>query len=202
MTEAKPKTALRHEWSYMIEADDITVEGRTFTISAAPEECKDIARRLQVVSVEALTADILLKREPGGHVIRAEGEVKALVTQNCVVSLEPVAEEVCEPISAWYMDEAQAVSFARARHERLGRGAEAELPVLEEKDDPEPIIDGQIDLGELAAQYLALGVNPYPHKEGVVSDNIEKADSVPLKAPSRPNPFEALKKWKEDKEIS
>ena len=33
-------------------------------------------------------------------------------------------------------------------------------------DEPDPIVDGKIDLGALAAEFLALGLDPYPRKPG------------------------------------
>jgi hypothetical protein len=33
--------------------------------------------------------------------------------------------------------------------------------------EPDPIVDGKIDLGALAAEFFALGLDPYPRKPGV-----------------------------------
>ena len=35
------------------------------------------------------------------------------------------------------------------------------------EEPPDPIIEGRIDLGALAAEFLALGLDPYPRKPGV-----------------------------------
>jgi hypothetical protein len=46
----------------------------------------------------------------------------------------------------------------------------APAPVIathEEDDPPDTIIDGKIDLGALAAEFMALGLDPYPRKPGV-----------------------------------
>ena len=37
---------------------------------------------------------------------------------------------------------------------------------LDDDDEPDPIVDGKIDLGALAAEFLALGLDPYPRKPG------------------------------------
>ena len=38
------------------------------------------------------------------------------------------------------------------------------------KDDdepPEPLVDGKLDLGAIATEFLLLGIDPYPRKAGV-----------------------------------
>ena len=35
-------------------------------------------------------------------------------------------------------------------------------------NDPEPLIDGVVDLGALATEFLLLGLDPYPRKPGAV----------------------------------
>ena len=54
------------------------------------------------------------------------------------------------------------VRVDRAVRIRAGGCADAELELLPEEEDPEPVVDGMIDVGELAAQFLLLGVDPYP----------------------------------------
>ena len=38
--------------------------------------------------------------------------------------------------------------------------------MLDEEDPPDPIVDGKVDLGALAAEFLALALDPYPRKPG------------------------------------
>ena len=53
------------------------------------------------------------------------------------------------------------------------------------EDPPDPIVDGKIDLGALAAEFLALGLDPYPRKPGVAFDPPEPQGG-------RDSPFAAL----------
>ena len=90
------------------------------------------------------------------------------------------------------------MSFARARHERdKDRGVE-ERPMLEEHEDPEPIVDGRINLGELVTQYLSLAIEPYPRSEEAKKILEENNNSMP----ARENPFAALKTLKDEKSNS
>ena len=51
----------------------------------------------------------------------------------------------------------------------------AELPV-EAGDRPESIVDGRLDLGALATEFLILGIDPYPRKPGAVFEAPSSAD--------------------------
>ena len=186
------------EWSHKIEAEDIGKTPVRTTISASPQERKDLARRLRVDSIDFLEAELTLQRQPRNMFLHVEGRLRAKVTQPCVVTLEPVQQDVEGAVEGWFGDPASAVSLTRARHEKEGRSGNAELPVLDEKDDPEPIVDGKIDLGELVAQHLSLSLNPYPHGEGVEYDKREEVPSGEASA-TRRNPFAALKDWKAGK---
>jgi hypothetical protein len=185
------------EWSYLLEIDDIGGEPKTYTFEASAQERTDLARRALLVSVESVQASITVQRVSGG-LIHAMGIVRADLTQSCVVSLGPVPAHVEDEFEGWYGDKAKAVSFARARNDRDSKKAHTELEILEESVDPEPIINGKIDIGELATQYLILALDPYPRAEGVSSQYIVPEGAKDKEgADLRKNPFEALKDWKE-----
>ena len=38
--------------------------------------------------------------------------------------------------------------------------------MAEEAEPPEPLVGGTIDLGAVAVEFLMLGIDPYPRKEG------------------------------------
>lgn len=185
------------EWSYIIEVDKIGGEAKTLTFKASEQERIDLARRMNLLSIEAAQASVTVQRVSGG-IIHVLGFVRSDLTQICVVSLGPVPAHVEDEFEGWYGDKDQALSFARARNEREARKGHTELELLEEAVDPEPIVNGKIDIGELATQYLCLALDPYPRAEGVTSqyivpDGAKDAEGAEL----RKNPFEALKDWKE-----
>jgi hypothetical protein len=53
---------------------------------------------------------------------------------------------------------------------------------LADEDDPDPVIEGKIDLGALASEFFALGLDPYPRKPGAVLDE-ERTNSEPTDSP-------------------
>lgn len=186
------------EWSYLVHLDDIVHGAKTIKFAADENQCLDLARRLGVVSVEGAKATITLQKV-GGGIVHAIGTVEAQVTQNCVVSLVPIAVAIQDEFEGWFGDKTStAVSFAKAKSDREAKKGHVEVEVLEESEDPEPIVNGKMDIGELATQYLCLAIDPYPHAPGVSAEFVATPQGkAGERAEIRKNPFEALKDWKE-----
>src|SRR5690606_38441875 len=159
----------------------------TQTIRADEEARAALARRLNVDSLDALEAALTIYPASGGAV-EVTGTLKADITQTCVVTLDPIETRIEEPVEGWFTDKEKTLSFARARQDKETRKGHVEVEMLDERDDPEAMVDGHIDLGELVAQHLSLAIDPYPHKPGVA---FEAGDDQPLKRAN--NPFDALK---------
>ena len=176
--------SLTAEWSHNIDAHTLPDAGVAIEIAADAQARADLARRLGVSGIENLCADVQVKRN--AMLYHVTGTVRARVTTPCVVTSVPVVQDIDEPFESFFADKTAAISLTLARHERQ-RMHDMEVPMLEESEDPEPMVDGKIDVGELAAQYLALAIDPYPRAEGV-------AAPVEMPEAKRPNPFEALKK--------
>lgn len=182
------------EWSHIFDVEDLTDKPEKLTISPDEEQVKALLNRLGVSGLQNLTAELSLQRQ--NQIVYVQGAVSAKVTQPCVVTLDPVETEIKDEFEAWFADPEDAVSIAKARRERETKKGGSELPMLDESEDPEPITEGQIDLGELATQYLSLAINPYVHAEGVeyeLGDDSEQAQA----SETRENPFAALKDWKD-----
>jgi hypothetical protein len=60
---------------------------------------------------------------------------------------------------------------------------------MHEYEPPDEIVNGQVDLGALTAEFLALGLDPYPRKPGV-DFNFEDGSAKP------DSPFAALGRLK------
>ena len=128
------------ELSRMVAVDRLPA---AMTVEATPAECAALAVRLRIPAVHALRCRFELRRQ--GDTVLAEATLDARVEQSCVVSLEPVAQTVQERVS---------LRFVPSVDEDADEDPEApdELPY-----------DGRtIDLGEAAAEQLALALDPYP----------------------------------------
>ncbi len=194
----KKKDIVQPEWSHFIEAGKIGMVPIKMTIAPGVDECKRLAKRMGLVEIKSFESDLVISRDSGSHVIFISGQIHASLTQSCVITAKPVKSEVSDSFESWYADQDQAVSFARAKQERLAREGQAgETPFLDESEDPEPVTDGQIDLGELVSQYLSLAIDPYPHAEGAEYDAaLEAQGKKGASAEVYENPFAALKDWK------
>lgn len=193
----QPQVLTEQEWSHFFDVDDLEKsKALALTIEASEEERADLSHRFGVVSISSATADLTIQRE-GGHIVHVHGQFHCTVTQECVVTLELIETVLSEPVEGWFADKETMVSFAAAKKERQVAKSQAEVEIIEEKDDPEAIIEGRIDLGELVAQHISLAIPLYPHKEGVKFEVGDDNLSIDDKSPLRKNPFEALKDWKE-----
>ena len=185
------------DWSHFFDVQDMDDTLFSVTIEPSEEEAEDVARRLKVNEIKDVKADLQIVKMTGNAVYYVSGTVVATVVQDCVVTLEPVETRIEEKIEGWFADTDTTVSFAAAKRQRDGVKYNGEVEILEESDDPEPLMDGIIDLGELVTQHLSLAIPAYPHKVGVQykvgDDSFKLDDNSPLKK----NPFEALKDWKE-----
>ncbi len=196
MAKRKNETPMP-EWSHMVEAEKVGTTPLKMTISPNADELKRLTKRLALTELRRLEADVAMSRDSGSNVIFISGQIRAEVTQASVVSAKPMKSEIIDSFEAWFADEDKAVSFARAKQERLTRDGQAEMPFLDESEDPEPIVDGKIDVGELVAQYLSLAIDPYPRAEGeeFAQESSGKAGKKG-KDEVYENPFAALKEWK------
>jgi uncharacterized metal-binding protein YceD (DUF177 family) len=171
------------EFSRFIEADSVGTHRVERRISANPTERAALARRFDLLGIDRLEASFSLKRA-GSGVVHVQGEVEAEVTQSCVVTLAPVPAKVAEAFSADFADEDR-------RHP-----PEEDLD-FDADDPPEPIRNGHIDLGELAAEQLALALDPYPRAPGAAVPAELTPDAAAEEEEARPvNPFSILKKLK------
>ena len=152
MTEALPLTRV-------VRVDALPREGQTVTIEASSSERDGLAKLYGLPEIAALTAT--LRVEPAGRGgARVSGDVHGELTQVCVVTLEPFAATVDEVVDVRFASPPEEESPRRPARETLTLS-------LDDKDDPDPLVDGKIDLGALSAEFFALGLDPYPRKPGV-----------------------------------
>jgi uncharacterized metal-binding protein YceD (DUF177 family) len=145
----------------------------------AREAMAEIANVREMLSAYA-SFDVIQNRDGRVHVT---GRVRARVGQTCVVSLDPIESEIDESIDQMFAPPEQIPQLADLVDDDLE--SDAEVP-----DPPEPIINGQIDLGRLATDALFLGIDPYPRKPGVAFEQTVAADDP------ADHPFAALKALK------
>ena len=151
-------------FSRLVSANEVPAAGRAVTLKAEPAELEALATLLKLPKVKRLEARLDLKPFAGGG-LAVTGEVEAEVTQVCVVTLEEFDAEVREEIDARYVPDE-----GPRRDEVPGAEHEADL------DAPDPLVNGRADLGALAAEHFALGLDPYPRKPDARLDEIAEEE--------------------------
>jgi uncharacterized metal-binding protein YceD (DUF177 family) len=161
-------------WSVPVAVDDIADTGLRMDIEAPAEARADIAKLAALRELPMLAASFELTRE--GARVHVSGQVKATVGQTCVVTLEPIENQVEESVDLVF--------------------APPGTPPGKSEDASEPLAGDAVDLGAVATEFLLLGVDPYPRKAG--------ANFVaPAADTDGPHPFaalEALKKRSRNKQ--
>jgi hypothetical protein len=146
----------------------------------------DAKVRAQIAELAGLTGlprleasfDVTRHGRSGLHVT---GHVSATVGQTCGVTLEPIENDVDEEIDLVFVPCAAPM---KGEHERK----EIAVPLT---DSPEALIDGVVDVGALATEFLVLGIDPYPRKPGSVFQS-------PHTPEDSAHPFAALSALKKD----
>ncbi len=163
-------------WSVPVAIHEVPDSGRRVELAADERSRAAVAKAAGLRSLPRLEATFdLTPRGRGG--LRVVGGVSATVGQDCVVTLEPIENEVEEEI-----DLAFAPVAAPAAAEDDGEAAPVEVTV---EDTPEALVGGIVDLGAIATEFLMLGVDPYPRKPGV-------AFEPPPAGEDQAHPFAAL----------
>ena len=127
-------------------------EGTGVVVEATPAECAELAADFNLPAIHSLVGRLRVLPTRSG--VRVTGRVEADIVQTCVVSLEEFGSK---------LDEEVEVSFEEADETGLRRGAAASDPDYE---PPDEIVGGRIDLGAVVAEFLSLGLDPYPRKPG------------------------------------
>jgi hypothetical protein len=147
--------------------------------AAARKAIAELAGLREVLSASA-SFDVIPKSNGRFQVT---GNVRARIGQTCVVTLDPIENDIDEAIDLMFAPPEQIPALADLVDD--DDESDVEIP-----DPPEPIIGGVIDLGRLATDALFLGVDPYPRKPSAVFEpQIVAADP-------EDHPFAALKALK------
>ena len=150
--------------------------------AATKPERAAIATAFDLISVNELTFDYAIT-PAGDDGWRIAGALRATVVQSCVVTLEPVTGRIHEAFDRTFApdgvdpfdDSAADIDFD-----------------YDGEDPPEPLGEG-VDVGAVALEALALGIDPYPRAENAAFAPVAAAPpgADPLEPEGR-KPFAAL----------
>ena len=166
-------------WSVPVTVAQIPDTGLHRDIEAGPatREAMAMVGGLREILAAHASLDVTPK---GGGRVHVTGHVMARIGQTCVVTLDPIENDINEPIDLIFAPSEQIPDLADLVD--VSAESDAEIP-----DPPEPIENGVIDLGRLATDALLLGIDPYPRKpDAVFEPPVVEADP-------EDHPFAALK---------
>lgn len=184
-------------WDLKVQEDEVKRKPMRFDVNVDEDGRRDVAERVGVVSIESMHVRLKVFRPDNGFIVKVEGRVKADVVQECVVTCDDVVTHAEDEFEAFFADNEKAISFARKRQEQDAKNGVAEVELISEKDDPESIVDGIIDLADVAVQFLSLSLEVYPRKSDAKFDGPSDEDVAEEPAKCRKNPFEALRQLKD-----
>jgi hypothetical protein len=135
-------------------------KGMPVSIEASPEQRAALAQEHGLLEVKKFHAELVVspwKRDG----VSVSGRVEGDIVQECVVTLEPIDAHIEEEVSAVFIPEDSKLG----RYDQFSAGEMILDP--EGPDVPESFSGTRIDVGALAEQFFALGIDPYPRKEGI-----------------------------------
>lgn len=165
------------EFSYIVDTTRLPAAGQRVSVSADEASLRALADRFSLEYIRSLTVAALVK-PVNKRQVRLTGTVEGVVGQICVVSLQPFESEVKTDFS---------VLFESEPSDSLSK-TEIDLDFSDD-EDKDVLVNNKIDVGETAAEYFSLALDPFPRApEAVFSDRIESDE--------KENPFAALGKLK------
>jgi uncharacterized metal-binding protein YceD (DUF177 family) len=166
-------------WSVPIVVEQLPDTGLHRDIEANPAARASMAEVAGLREVLSARASLDVTPQRGGRV-HVTGHVRARIGQTCVVTLDPIENEIDEPIDLEFAPPDQIPQLS----DLVDDAAESDVEI---PDPPEPIVKGVIDLGRLATDAIFLAVDPYPRRPDAVFEPLVEA------ADPEDHPFAALK---------
>lgn len=175
-------------FSYPVKVGHISANPVRIALEADKDELKALAKAWSVLSVDALKAELQVSRWKKDG-IKITGSVQAAITQECIVTLEPIPSRIDETVEQIFVPEGSKLA-------RIITNEAGEMVLDPEGPDiPEQFIGDTVDVGAVVAEFVALAIDPYPRKEGAEFDDYGTKETPEERKPS---PFAALKDWKKD----
>ncbi len=152
------KRKLESPWSVPVTVHEVPVTGRRFELEADQATCAAIAKSAGLRALPRLEAVFDVSRQ-GSEGLHVGGRVSATVGQVCVVTLDPIENEIEEMVDLIFVPGAAPAAGDAAGREALD---------VATNEAPEPLVDDTVDLGAIATEFLILGVDLYQRKPEAV----------------------------------
>lgn len=172
---------MQNFFSYQIVTAALPQREQCYKLRADAEDREKIREILKVPAVDDFCADIYLNFNQKEHLLKVWGRAEASLQLESVISLEVFEKKYDTDFSLVYDTEATLKSQ---------REEEEEISISDNL--PDVIINGRLDLADIAIEQIALVMDDYPRKDGEVFSYHPSFDPEE----GRKNPFDVLKKLK------
>lgn len=168
-------------WSHT--TAEIPTKGLDTVRNADAAQRTALAAVLEIPGIERLHVSYRIEPAASGR-YRLTGQIRARVVQACVVTLDPVVNEVTDNLQVEFRP-------AGTKENAQTGNPDAELPILD-AEEFEPIEEHRLAVGRVVAEALAATLPRYPRAADAA---LEQHEAGPAAGPTV-NPFAALAGWK------
>ena len=138
-------------FSRSLNVEKLDAEPHEVTLDAEAADAPAIAAFLGILGVEKLHGDAKLTRHRA--LIEITGHIDAVLTRECVATLEPMTEVIEEPFF---------VAYTTQKPDADDADEEVEIDL----DAPEYLPTNLLDVGSVFLEQVVLAMAPHPRKEG------------------------------------
>ena len=182
-------TPLEGALTHLVNVTRLPSKGLNIKLEPDDDGLEKLAAQCGVLSILEFSAQLNVKswHKDG---VRVSGPLRASLIQPCIVTLEPVPEQIDAQIDAVFVPSTSKLAKPKINAETR------ELIVEAEGDDvPELFELPNLDVGAVAAEFFALELNPYP-KSPVADEQSAQAGVQDDESQHdvKENPFAALAK--------
>ncbi len=171
---------MQKEFSYPLIVADLPLSEQHYKMRADDNVKPFLSQVLQVKAVKMFDADFWIKPDRSTSILQINGHIKTELVLQSVVSLE-------EFTKSYDFD------FTTSFDTKATLNSQKEDGDDWDTDTPEIVVDGKIDLGDVAIEQVALRLDYYPRQEGeefYFKSEFDDDETVGN------HPFAALKKLK------
>ena len=169
---------MHREFSYPLNIDELGQGEQSYNLTADKEQLEWLKEILQVPAVNSFAADIKLNFQKKKGILDVQGQVRANLGLISVITLEKFNKDYQTDFSILY--------DTNAKYEDIYQDDD-DIEI----DVPDIVINGKIDLGDIAIEQLALILEDHPRQVGEEFNAI-----IENNEPIRHNPFAVLEKLK------
>ncbi|EYS92092.1 hypothetical protein X471_00381 [Bartonella bacilliformis str. Heidi Mejia] len=173
-------------FSYPVSVSSLPVKGIKVHICADQQECAHLAKNHDLLEVKFCEGEfqILPWKKRGVYI---KGLLRANIIQSCVVTLEPLENNIHENIEVVFVPEGSNLLKPEMLEDTGELFLDAEGP-----DAPEIFYGDKIDIGAIVEEFFELSIDRYPRKENISMNILENSEDIEEKS----SPFSILKEWR------